>query len=102
MLLGVAHLHAAGFVHRDVKLEHFFTNGGSGEGTVKLADFSSAALVPKAEKLFEVKGTLEYMSPEMVCHEGYGAGTDVWSVGVAAYAMIFRQLPFGRCDDSRM
>lgn len=37
------------------------------------------------------------MSLQMVRGEGYNQGTDIWSLGVAAYLMLFGEFPFGRC-----
>ena len=54
LLRALAHLHAAGVVHRDVRPEHVLLAAGGaaaardGGGGVRLADFSAAALLPGA------------------------------------------------------
>lgn len=93
MLLAVAHVHRLGIVHRDVKLNNFLLGGLEGR-TVKLCDFGLAAKMPRKGLLKTQCGTASYMSPEMVTDKSYGQKTDVWSLGVTAYVLVFGALPY--------
>jgi len=64
--------------------------------TVKLCDFGLAKIMTSANcsSLSGVFGTAPYMSPEMIGNRGYGAATDLWSVGVFVYVMIFGHFPY--------
>lgn len=36
----------------------------------------------------------EYMGPEFFEGQAYGAGVDVWALGVVLYEVLHRKLPF--------
>lgn len=93
MTLGLAHLHSRRVVHRDVKLDNFLL-GGEAEDTVKLCDFGDAAVLPASGVLTGIRGTVSYMSPEMLRQEWYAAMTDMWSLGVCAYTLLYGQHPY--------
>jgi serine/threonine protein kinase len=82
----LAHLHAAGFVHRDVKLENLLLATPGDYGTLKLADFGFATRACDAaghrDAAFErrdvkgdgLRGTAEYAAPEVLADLGGPAG----------------------------
>ena len=93
LLRGVAFCHAAGVIHRDVKLENALLDG---RGDVKLIDFGLAALVPSLSTLLRVHcGSPSYAAPEIVARKPYaGPPVDVWSCGVVLFASVAGYLPF--------
>lgn len=93
MALGLEHCHAANVVHRDVKPDNFLLGGANGQ-QVKLTDFGLAAVLPQKGKLQGVCGTSPYMSPELLGAQGYDEKTDVWSLGVTVYVMLFGTFPY--------
>jgi serine/threonine protein kinase len=93
MLSGIAHVHTVNLVHRDIKPENFVYGGQFGR-TVKLGDFGMAQLLPEKGYLTSHCGTAPYMSPEIVSHRRYGFKTDVWSMGVTAYMLLYRDFPY--------
>jgi serine/threonine protein kinase len=93
MLQGIQACHDANIVHRDVKLENFLM-GGPNSDIVKLCDFGLAARMPAAGGLVGQCGTAPMMSPEMLKGEEYDMLTDVWSFGVVAYLVLFREFPY--------
>lgn len=93
-LLGLAHVHSAHVVHRDLKPGNIFLGGPNGSN-VKIGDFGvSALLLPGSKALSGACGTLPYMSPEMVSMKGHRHSTDLWSLGVMVYQLLFGEYPF--------
>merc|ERR1719329_1696345 len=93
MAFGLAHCHAVGVVHRDVKPDNFLFGGESGR-QVKITDFGVSKMMPPDGLLRQTVGTSPYMSPEMLAGQGYDERTDVWSLGVTVYVMLFGTFPY--------
>jgi len=93
MVYGIGHCHARGIVHRDVKPDNFIY-GGEGR-SVKLCDFGLAEFVSRLPRPnLNTHGTAPYMSPEMLNLEGYDVKTDIWSLGVTAYLLLYGDFPY--------
>lgn len=91
MLSGLAHIHSRHVVHRDVRPCNFVFS----DGVVKLTGFHQAAqLLPGSTRLWGHFGLLPYMSPEMVGDKGHTLKTDMWSLGVTIYVMVYGELPY--------
>ena len=60
----------------------------------KLIDFGLAIVMTVNERSKDICGTLAYCSPEIVRRETYEFKTDIWSMGVVAYAVLRGRLPF--------
>jgi eukaryotic-like serine/threonine-protein kinase len=95
---GLASVHEARLVHRDVKPDNMFLVDNGGEPFVKLLDFGLAAEVRArvtAATGGSIVGTPSYMSPEHT--EGMSAivpQSDMWSLAVVAYEALTGALPF--------
>ncbi|MCI0340483.1 MAG: protein kinase [Planctomycetales bacterium] len=106
----LAHAHARGVLHRDVKPGNILVGRKWGDEDVAngaprnarsafLADFGLARLSSSASRLTRTGmalGTPEYMSPEQAQgeREKLGPPTDVWGVGCVLYEMLAGRLPF--------
>ena len=94
-LEGLAHAHAKGVVHRDVKPANVMVEEGSGV-SVRLLDFGLAQ-VEEADTLTaagDVPGTLAYIAPERLNGDGASGAADVWSVGVILWEALAGCHPF--------
>ena len=88
VLTGLAYLHGAGILHRDVKSANILLSAdGSG---VMLGDMGTARpVVPGGHGTAEtVTGTVGWMAPEVIQGEAYGSAADVWSVGILALELL--------------
>jgi serine/threonine protein kinase len=89
-------VHEKGIFHRDLKPENVMLTGGS--NSVVLVDFGIAkvkdSLVAPTTVTGVAAGTLAYMSPEQLRGEEITAASDIYSMGVVAYEMIFGERPF--------
>ncbi|MFW6085410.1 MAG: serine/threonine-protein kinase, partial [Gemmatimonadota bacterium] len=82
---GLAAVHSAGIVHRDVKPENTFLTT---EGPVKLLDFGISGAAGEGGT-GSPSGTPTYMSPEALTRRGPpDARSDVWALGVMIGEML--------------
>ncbi len=82
-------MHARLFVHCDIKSENVRIMD---DGTVKLMDFGLLHQLGTAST--QVRGTVQYMAPEMFTGGVIDGRTDLYSLGILAYEMLTGQLPF--------
>lgn len=100
VLDGLAHAHARGLVHRDIKPGNVI---GRGEG-VKLADFGICHDVSDpSERKDHMAGTPAYMAPEQwsSAWRDFGPWTDLYGLGCLAWGLATGAPPFGRGVDAR-
>src|ERR687888_1226480 len=95
VLQGLAHAHARGVVHRDVKPANVLLADGDGI-SVRLLDFGLAQ-TDDAETLTavgDVPGTLAYIPPERLAGQVSGPAGDVLAVGVLLWEALAGIPPF--------
>jgi len=97
----IAVAHSMGIVHRDLKPANLFlTRRIDGTTCVKVLDFGIAKAfdTPEANELTSATtmiGSPMYMAPEQMANaREVDARADIWSLGVIAYRLLTRQLPF--------
>jgi len=92
LIEGLNHCHTRGILHRDIKLDNVLLNS---TGELKICDFGVSKIVHKGERMTEQCGTPAYIAPEILRDRGYeGFEVDIWSAGVALYAMLYGTVPF--------
>ncbi|MFN0252668.1 MAG: serine/threonine-protein kinase PknK [Kofleriaceae bacterium] len=90
---GLAALHAAGIVHRDVKPSNILVEAS---GRAVLLDFGAVAeLQASATRDEAVIGTVAYMAPEQARGEVIGPAADWYAVGVLLFQALTGRTPFG-------
>jgi eukaryotic-like serine/threonine-protein kinase len=95
VLEALAHAHAKGIVHRDVKPANIMLEEGE-EVSIRLLDFGLAQ-IDQAETLTaagDVPGTLGYIAPERLAGAEATGTADVWSVGVLLWEALAGRHPF--------
>src|SRR5262245_24170105 len=100
LLDALAHAHARGVLHRDVKPGNVLIfEDDLGRRAVKLADFGLAHALgrcPVDGELSATAGTPTYMAPEQ--HQGawreFGPWTDLYALGCTAFRLVQGRPPF--------
>ena len=88
----LAHAHARGVVHRDVKPGNVLVRD---DGILKLTDFGIALVDhPDATVDDRLLGTLSYMAPEQVRGRTVTGAADVWSATLIAYEGLTGTNPY--------
>jgi len=119
LVSGLHALHSTGILHLDIKPENILFESNEPDARIRITDFGLSKLFgdrcensrdcPTAEELaallrkFEdtgilnrqrLRGTVGYMSPELILAGHASAATDVWAVGVVLYILLSGQPPF--------
>ena len=89
---GLAHAHAAGLVHRDIKPQNLLLRA---DGTLKIADFgiARAADGTALTQAGTVLGTAAYLAPEQALGEKVTPAADVYSLGAVLYELLTGRPP---------
>ena len=98
----LAHAHARGVIHRDLKTANVVITT---QGHVKVLDFGLAKRIvedatEETRSMLsgfqgtDMVGTLAYMAPEILGGEAADVRTDIWSFGVLLYNLATGELPF--------
>jgi len=77
--------------HRDLKPHNILINE---KGELKIADFGFARHFESDNMIETLCGTPLYMAPEIMKKQRYTTKSDLWSVGVILYQMLFGKRPY--------
>ena len=91
LVTGIYILHQYSIIHRDLKIQNILVKNN---GDVLLADFGICKILENKITTNTQIGTPYYLSPEMVNGANYNKKTDVWSLGVILYELIYKKYPF--------
>ncbi len=92
------YLHQSNFIYYDLKPENILVSSSPGLPQIKLIDLGLAEVViDKTE--YSVKGTVEYIAPELLKKEEHDYRVDLYSLGMILYRIIYDRLPFETNND---
>jgi len=92
ILDGIAYIHKNGYIHCDIKLENIMlTDESQDSPVVRIIDFGSTQLIKNHGE--GCIGTMGYISPDIIMGK-YNEKTDMWSLGVVVFILIFKFNPF--------
>lgn len=87
ILIALEYIHSKGLIHCDLKPENILIRRGS----PKLLDFGLASA---PEESAEVKGSIDYIAPELFRGAKPDPRADLYSFGVVLYETVTGMLPF--------
>ena len=87
------HLHSKKILHRDLKSANVLV---AEDGRLVVADFGLARYCQSDSEanMTAETGSYRWMAPEVIRHEPYGTGCDVYSFGVLCWEMLTYSIPF--------
>ncbi|KAL8117637.1 mitogen-activated protein kinase kinase kinase 20-like [Apium graveolens] len=88
ILKGLCYVHQKGYVHCDIKLQNVLLVEVDGNHVAKIADFGLAKRAGNARSKCDLRGTIMYMSPEMVTQGEQESAADIWALGCLVLEMI--------------
>lgn len=93
ILEGLKACHRNGVIHRDIKEDNIFY---SEKGGYKIGDFGVAKLLNYTETEGAVKGTPNYIAPEIIVNKAsYNKSVDLYSLGIVLYRLLnYNRNPF--------
>lgn len=91
ILQGVKYIHDKGFIHRDLKLSNILLTDNV---QVKICDFGLAVHIDDTRLSRSICGTKYYIAPEVVNRMGFVRRSDVWSIGIISFVLVFGLQPF--------
>ena len=95
ILSAIEYLHKNSIVHRDIKIENILFDE---YGDAKLIDFGFSKKLKINELIGGSRGSDLYAAPEILFternHKYDGFLSDIWSLGVCFYCMMFNYFPF--------
>jgi serine/threonine-protein kinase len=94
VLHGLAHVHDAGLVHRDLKPGNVLVHPcGDGDSSVKLTDFGLAARRGLREPPGTINGSIPYIAPESLLGRPLDGRADLYGLGILLYHLATGEMP---------
>jgi hypothetical protein len=96
---GLAAVHAAGVIHRDVRPENVLVDAVSSPGRPRLTDFGIAKHVQQegsGRRSTMMVGTPQYIAPELIDGQEPTSASDLYALGIMLYELVCGVTPFAR------
>ena len=88
---GLKYLHENNIIHRDLKLKNILVTDSN---DIVISDFGFARDGDSNTMFDTLCGSPMYMAPEIMTHKSYDNKSDLWSVGVIMYELLFGTTPY--------
>lgn len=88
---GLKYLHENSIIHRDLKLKNILVTNSN---DIVISDFGFARDGDSNTMFDTLCGSPMYMAPEIMSNKTYDNKSDLWSVGVIMYELLFGTTPY--------
>ncbi len=87
------YLHQSNYIYYDLKTENILINENNNKPEIKLIDLGFAQYLPDIE-IDSLRGTAEYIAPELLRNEDHDHRVDLYSLGILLYRILYDTFPF--------
>jgi serine/threonine protein kinase/Flp pilus assembly protein TadD len=101
MIAGIAAIHAAGIIHRDIKPTNVMLDRSGNRTCVSIMDFGLARRYESEATILKprvVAGTPGYLAPELMMGQRPSRATDIFALGVLLHQVITGERPIESAD----
>ena len=92
------YLHQSNYIYYDLKPENILISSENDSLQIKLIDLGLAEFIPDRDE-HVIKGTAQYIAPELLKKEPHDHRVDLYSLGILLYEIIYQRLPFDTTDE---
>lgn len=86
------YLHQSNYIYYDLKAENILISEKDNKLSIKLIDFGFAGKVFESEN-FAIRGTPNYLSPEILKNEAHDHRVDLYALGILLYKIVYGRFP---------
>ncbi len=95
------YLHQSNYIYYDLKPENILVSVNINSTQIKLIDLGLAEYLPNQNE-HVIKGTAQYIAPELLKKEPHDFRVDLYSFGILLYEIIYGHLPFDDSDELKI
>ena len=100
MCKGMKYLHNKRIIHRDLKSPNILVGF---DNKLKISDLDSHTLAhPEESAKISVRGTPNWMAPELIRAEKCCGKVDIWSFGVIIWELVTREEPYKNLNSNQI
>ena len=87
------YLHQSNYIYYDLKPENILVKVSNGKPIIKLIDLGFAQHILESREEI-IRGTAEYIAPEIIKNERHNHRVDLYSLGIMLYKIVYGKFPF--------
>lgn len=86
------YLHQSKYIYYDLKPENILVSFTDNNPEIRLIDLGLAEYSPSPSE-YEIKGTAQYIAPELLKKENHNHSVDFYSLGIILYRILYKHFP---------
>jgi serine/threonine protein kinase/tetratricopeptide (TPR) repeat protein len=95
------YLHQSNYIYYDLKPENILVSINPNSTQIELIDLGLAEFLPYQNE-HAIKGTAQYIAPELLKKDPHDFRVDLYSLGIILYQIIYGHLPFDDSDELKI